>query len=112
MDEGIPTFTSTTTQACLGGCGRLNDEFDPVCDACSEKYGHHLAKAMCDPFDFAIGLKTGPVLHFIGKTIDLKGEWFHLPDPDKVYGLPFPFGRGMQVRLLDIAWVADAPNGS
>ena len=106
-------LTEDHTALCIAGCGQLYDNsIGAVCPDCTLKYGEHLAKALCDPFDFAIGLKSGPVLHFVGKTIDLKGEWFHLPSPDRVYGLPFPFDRGMQVRLLDIAWVADAPNGS
>lgn len=84
----------------------------PVCNACEEKYGHHLAKATSDQFDFVVGLRTGVVMRFISKTLSIEGDWVFLPEPDTVIGLPFPFCRGMQVRLSEIAWVADAPEGS
>jgi hypothetical protein len=93
-------------------CGKKHNDGSGVCPECTEKYGRHLAKAMVDPFDFAIGLKTGPVMRFTGKNVEVKGDWIELPDPDSVHGLPFPFCRGMQVRFTDIAWVADAPEGS
>lgn len=76
-----------------------------------------LSKAcMDDPFDYALKLRTGEVIAFSGASV-LNAEWVHLSvkhrseQPDE-NGLPYPAERGMDVRLSDIVWVMDAPNGS
>jgi len=76
-----------------------------------------LTKACQDkPFDYALKLRTGEVIRFEGAEIMQPG-WIHLdvkppgaqPDEDC---LPFMADRGIDVRIEDIVWVMDAPEGS
>ena len=76
-----------------------------------------LAKACQDDcFDYALKLRTGEVIRFTGARV-ISPEWIHLdvmlmryqPDQD---GLPYKADRGIDVRIADIVWVMDAPEGS
>lgn len=75
-----------------------------------------LLKACFDrPFDYALGLRNGLIIRFGGATIN--GEWISLDDikgysnkEELVVG--YPMDRGMDVRLSEIIWCADAPEGS
>ncbi len=77
---------------------------------------HALAKACQDPFDYALKLRTGEVIRFHSAEVYRPG-WVHLgvfdpdqqPDKDR---LPFKADRGVDVRIDDIVWVMDAPEGS
>ena len=77
---------------------------------------HALAKACQDPFDYAMKLRTGEVIRFHSAEVYRPG-WVHLevcdpdqqPDEDR---LPFKADRGVDVRIDDIVWVMDAPEGS
>lgn len=89
-----------------------------------------LVKATFDPFVYAVGLRNGLTLTF-NEAEQMQGssEWvrllgvaqFTLPSSNTV-GLeeapfvvgagPYTFARGLEVRLADIVWVADAPFGS
>lgn len=83
-----------------------------------------LDKCEQDFFDYAIGLKNGHV--FRVSTCTIHGRWarfelhdtpeHNIPDvsnPKDIMKLgKFPFDRGVQVRISEIAWVADAPHGS
>jgi hypothetical protein len=76
-----------------------------------------LAKACVDNgFDYALKLRTGEVIRFTGAKVISPG-WIHL-DATPLYGrpedngLPFPADRGIDVRIADIVWVMDAPEGS
>jgi hypothetical protein len=77
-----------------------------------------LAKATVDPFTYALELRDGTVIVFMSAT--LHGEWVHLDElenPSEISAQgkktrPFTFDRGLDVRLADIVWVADAPWGS
>ncbi len=78
---------------------------------------HALAKACLDNgFDYALKLRTGEVIRFIGAEI-LTPEWIRLEvahphnQPDENY-LPYKADRGVDVRIADIVWVMDAPEGS
>lgn len=79
-------------------------------------YGH-LAKACLDYFDYAVGLKNGHVIQFSIAEVR-SPEWLllkvdledHKEENEKRVG--HPFERGVMVRLSEIAWCADAPNGS
>lgn len=88
------------------------------CEACMDKYGEHLLKAAVDPFDYAFGLKSGAVIKITCANIDIKGDWVIFPTPcieeSTLYmrDMNRAFDRGLQVRLSEIVWVADAPNGS
>jgi hypothetical protein len=78
---------------------------------------HALAKACQDDhFDYALKLRTGEVIRFTGATMISPG-WIHLEarplyGSSKNNGLPFPADRGVDVRIADIVWVMDAPEGS
>jgi len=77
--------------------------------------GGALAKACCDPFDYALKLRTGEVVRFKFATI-INADWIHLEleaeDQPTDNRIPFKADRGMDVRLSDIVWVMDAPCGS
>jgi hypothetical protein len=76
-----------------------------------------LAKACVDcSFDYAVRLRTGDVIMFVGAEI-INSEWIHLDvaewlDQPKSNGLAYPAKRGIDVRIADIVWVMDAPEGS
>jgi hypothetical protein len=76
-----------------------------------------LAKACTDcSFDYAVRLRTGDVIRFVGAEI-INSEWIHLDlgnwlDQPKSNGLAYPAERGIDVRIADIVWVMDAPEGS
>jgi hypothetical protein len=72
-------------------------------------YGHALAKSLLDPFDYALRLRTGEIVRF--EQAEETGEgWLRLAVKDS--GTPFSAERGMEVRVSDIVWVMDAPEGS
>lgn len=82
-----------------------------------------LVKASIDPFDYAVGLRDGTVIRFEHCSFDkdhvfvkLRGIRSHsiaVPvfGPD-VFEHNFNFERGLDVRIVDILWAADAPHGS
>lgn len=76
-----------------------------------------LSKACADkPFDYALRLRSGEVIRFSGAEI-IRPGWIHLdvfppasqPARDR---LPFLADRGIDVRIDEILWVMDAPEGS
>jgi len=77
-----------------------------------------LAKAIEDEFDYALGLRNGVVIRFGHAKISEDGAWVHLDTPTYtsgswvMSGVEMPFERGLDVRLADVVWVADAPYGS
>ena len=87
-------------------------ELPMFCQTCVDKYGNTMLKAVVDPFCYAFGLKSGMVLWV--ETIAINKDWVYFPKPESDFStkLTFPFERGLQVRLDEIAWVADAPRGS
>lgn len=71
-----------------------------------------LNKAACDHFDYAIGLSDGSVwrVRFIRP---INKDWVHIDGCAFIDGgKPFEFARGVQVRVANIVWIADAPEGS
>ncbi len=80
-------------------------------------YPSYLRKACQDEFDYALGLRDGRVFHFCGAE-PVSPDWvriYGMHDEAKVpfiHGLPWCFDRGIEIRVADIMWVADAPNGS
>lgn len=79
---------------------------------------HVLAKAAMDPFDYAVGLRNGNVIRFEsahvfsdGNTVMLHG-FSESEDTGRIEGLSAPCPRGVEVRISDIVWAADAPFGS
>ena len=85
-----------------------------VCEDCQAKMPNALITACQDkPWQYALGLKDGTVIEFEGASV--QGDWIHLErndyhDHKTVYG--YPMERGMEVRLSEIVWCANAPNGS
>jgi hypothetical protein len=85
-----------------------------------------LAKAVDDPFDYAMGLRDGTIIYFHHATfIPPDGEWVHLDlGRNYVQDTPLPrhkmifntsnlgHDRGVEIRVSEIVWVADAPHGS
>ena len=87
-------------------------------ELCTSMLGSHvLAKACCDkPFDYALKLRTGETIRFSGATI-IRPGWIHLDvlPPNKQAGtqrLPYLADRGVEVRVEEIIWAMDAPQGS
>jgi hypothetical protein len=74
-----------------------------------------LLKSCSDYFDYALKLRTGEVIRFRSATL-LNKEWIHLEIEDAErnteFALPYKADRGIDVRLSDIVWVMDAPEGS
>lgn len=76
-----------------------------------------LAKACIDsPFDYACRLRTGEVIAFSGAKL-LRDGWIELTlkplsDQPVINRIAFPAERGLEVRVADIVWIMDAPNGS
>ena len=69
-----------------------------------------------DPFDYALQLRTGTIIRFTGAS-PYGQKWVLLSGVDAIeqppgFSLPYPVPRGLSVRLSDIVWVADAPEGS
>ena len=93
-----------------------------ACPTCVATIGDVLVKAVTDDFDYAIGLRTGDVIRFT--SAHYAGDnWIYLVGVDnwgdnsallrnhrEDHNNPCP--RGLQVRVTDIVWAADAPNGS
>jgi hypothetical protein len=78
---------------------------------------HALAKACQDNcFDYALKLRTGEVLRFVGAEL-LDSEWIRIDLGgkdrwDTPNNFPFKADRGLEIRISEIVWVMDAPNGS
>lgn len=79
-----------------------------------------LVKAINDPFTYAIGLRDTSVIKFEQASYDKRNlEWVTiLPDNLTIVRMPvepqrwFCFDRGLAIRVSDILWAADAPEGS
>jgi hypothetical protein len=86
-----------------------------ICDACGKRLGSHLIKGCVDPFDYALGTKSGLIVRWTGEIAIIEGEWLNIPEGKlEILGLgaPWPLPRGLQIRISEIVWVADAPQGS
>lgn len=90
----------------------------PLCIACQERYPAALIKATWDHFDYALGLRNGMVLRF--EQARIAGAWLHLRGVSEWTSgennlrvqTGYSFDRGIDIRLDDVLWVADAPQGS
>lgn len=104
------------------GCGALTETSETNfgegtwCAACYQRYPMELIKAVVEPFDYALGLRDGRELRFSQAII--RGEWVHLDietnlaEQQAQATLGHPLERGISVRLSEIVWIADAPDGS
>jgi len=102
-------------------CGRptvADAEFlkDLACRRCRRRLPPALVKAVNDDFDYACRLRTGEIFRFTSASIH--GEYATLVlDPraqsaDSAFAVPYPFPRGLDVRIAEIVWCGDAPEGS
>jgi len=95
----------------------IEDELAKHAAECREKLQTEevpdaLLKALMDPFSYALGLKDGSVIHFHEAHIAGPG-WIRLiSDDDKFSFHRCRCERGLEIRLSDIRWIADAPHGS
>ena len=87
-----------------------------------------LEKALGDPFTYAMGLRNGQVIVFEQARLSDDLKWVHLTPSSGISvvdlqgeeltgkyplrDLAMTFDRGLDVRISDIVWVADAPWGS
>ena len=99
------------------------ETFEQECDrACVEQnMPRAVEKALHDPFDYALMLKNGTLIRFQEASMVRDTDWVRLSwEDDGVFGvqkesrrpIPFPCPRGIDVRISEILWVADAPGGS
>jgi hypothetical protein len=101
------------------GCNPVpqSDDAD-FCLVCRRAYPPSLLKACYDEFDYALKLSDGTIIRFAfakihGDYVTLMGGYDKgtlIVDQPKP--LPFIFDRGIEVRLSEIIWCADAPDGS
>lgn len=119
-------MTSYKTERCVGCHQEFAFEVDkfPACANCKAKYPDSLMKACGDDFDYAMGLRDGTIFRF--ESAEICGDWVHLdaimefalPNrPEAVHTTPelpaqWNFERGVDVRISDIVWCVDAPQGS
>ena len=74
---------------------------------------HVLAKASVDCWEYAVGLKSGLVVHCY--QVEVRGDWLTLKGIQRVelsngkepLLSRFYFGRGMECRISEVAWAAD-----
>lgn len=94
-------------------------EDSAICPECRHFYPPSLLKAEQDQFDYALRLSTGEIIRF--ESASFHGDYVRLhaslPNGDECFTdknpeLPFRFARGIDVRLSEIVWCADAPQGS
>lgn len=86
-----------------------------LCALCERGYPESLLKAVVDPFDYALCLRSGDVVRF--ESARLRGAFVHLKgvrewDHESAEWPGFTFDRGVDVRRADIVWCCDAPQGS
>lgn len=87
------------------------DPDDDCCDLPLTIAGSYvLAKANYDkPYNYAVRLKTGECFRFEGCKVE--GDWVLFEEPVFIDGFFIPefrFDRGIEVRLDQIAWIADS----
>jgi hypothetical protein len=115
----LPTPTDPERNSCVVCADKAAIDvcLYPVCTVCARKYPPFLIKANCDPFDYALRLRTGECIRFV--ECKIFGDWVLLEQIEmsasvntSPAGLPYPCPRGVWARVDDIVWMADAPEGS
>ena len=80
-----------------------------------------LWKARCDPFTYVMCLRNGQMWRFESACVCVDAAFVHLvyvrAESSKTGSIgngrgPSMFDRGVDVRIADIVWVADCPEGS
>lgn len=99
-----------------------DEDCQSLCDRCARLVPPSLYKAARDEFDYACNVKGVGTIQFCraefhGQWVRLFGNAFvanereFLRDSRANLG-NYPHPRGVDVRLTDIIWCSDAPNGS
>lgn len=118
-DGGAGVIETTETLTCVICNDRVVEHvhfsFVEACGACCRKYPASLLKACFDTFDYAMGLRDRRIIRF--ENAKIHGEWVTLTVIGHSYVDPrderyYNFERGLDVRIADIVWCADAPFGS
>lgn len=95
----------------------ISDEKDAEDEMIEKIIGSEaLVKACYDnPFDYALKLRTGEVIRFYEARV-INHEWIHiefdLKEQPYEKRIPYRGERGIDIRIADIVWVMDAPEGS
>jgi hypothetical protein len=97
---------------CLREYGIDPDLWKAVCKSCEPLYPPSLLKACEDFFDYVIGLRGGETFRFA--SAEIHGDYVHLDFGGHPQDTEwrYCFDHGVDVRLGEIAWCADAPEGS
>lgn len=74
-------------------------------------YPYPLAKATVDNFDYALKTKSGCMFRFSSATA-VNDKWVIIEGGYGGNGYQAAHPRGTYIRLDEIVWVADAPEGS
>jgi hypothetical protein len=89
------------------------DSLQLGCPDCTRRLPAALIKACSDPFDYVARLRSGEIIRF--SSADVTGDYAHLylegVPADANEELLYSFDRGIDVRVADIVWCADAPEG-
>jgi len=103
---------------------------DPFADPSGELPAS-LLKATGDDFSYVLGTRDGRIIHFAYAQIQEGRKWVRVSghihwrthpttgedyqddyDPIEMSGVDHGFPRGLDIRISDIVWCADAPDGS
>jgi hypothetical protein len=117
----VTTLTDTICPRCGDSYTKESEDFGQlVCGDCRPLFPPSLLKATVDPFDYALRLRTGEEIRF--NTAEIHGDYVTIGgmiedgerplDAEENPKLPHRFNRGLEVRVQDIVWCADAPDGS
>ena len=84
------------------------------CDICGGTFGRtcentFLCKLTMDHFTYLVGLKSGRVLKVEHGT-KITEKWIRFMPDEDLCGYPCP--RGIDVKISEIEWIVDAPEGS
>jgi len=76
-----------------------------------DTYPPALAKAVNDPFDYALMLTNGLMYEFSDAVV-IDKDWVRIHTKQETMTRRFCFDRGLEIQIKNIMWVADAPHGS
>jgi hypothetical protein len=100
-------------EKCVACNNGETDLMDGICGTCRTKYPVSLLKALGVPsLYYAVGLRTGEIIRFSDASIH--GEFAHVTGVEYGDGetiSPRFCDRGIDIRIADIVWCADVPEG-
>ena len=104
----------------------MTDLIDDIAASQPVGWPDALWKAVHDPFTYVLQLRRGDMwrfesarlcadlafVHLIGVRVEVWDEWDLTGVMDEHTTGPLLFDRGVDLRIADIVWVADCPQGS